>query len=100
MFLGQARATATSGLPSLDNKVHFIDISDPLNPDRFLEWDVGIPNGFAEARDVKVASGLLYISLFGGAVDGVEVVDVRDPFQPAHLTFITIPGFEDVRNTF
>lgn len=85
----------------LDNKVHFIDISNPEAPTRFLEWVVPGPNGGASAEDVKVADGLLFVSLFGDlGNDGVEIVDVRDPFNPLHLTFITIPGFEDVKNTF
>ncbi len=96
VFQGQAGA----GGPDLDNRVHFFDISDPSNPTRFLEWVVASPNNSAEARDVKVGDGLLFVALFGDGFDGLEIVDVRDPFNPVHLSYVTIPGFEDVRNSF
>lgn len=81
-----------------DNKVHFFDISDPGNPIRFLEWAVGAPNESASAQDVKVANGLLFIALETSVSDGVEIVDVRDPFNPVHLTWIDTPGFAQVHN--
>jgi hypothetical protein len=83
-----------------DNNVHFIDISNPQNPDRFLEWTVASPNTFASAQDVKVGDGLLFISLEGDSNDSVEVVDVRDPFNPEHVTWIRISDFTRVHNTF
>ena len=83
-----------------DNKVHFFDISDPLNPVRFLEWTVGAPNESASAQDVKVANGLLFIALETSVSDGVEIVDVRDPFNPVHLSWIDTPGFAQVHNCF
>ncbi len=83
-----------------DNKVHFIDISDPNTPDRFLEWAVASPNMFASAQDVKVGDGLLFIGLSGEGGDSVEVVDVRDPFNPQHVTWIRISGYTSVHNTF
>ncbi len=82
-----------------DNKVHFIDVSNPASPFEITEWVVGAPNGGSSAQDVKVANGLLFISLEGG-VDGVEIVDVRDPANPSHLTYITTPGIGAIHNTF
>ncbi len=84
----------------LDNKVHFFDISDPFDPQRFLEWSVPAPNMGASTEDVKVANGLLFIALHLDGFDGVEIVDVRDPASPVHLTWVTVPGFNDVRNLF
>lgn len=83
-----------------DNKVHFFDISDPRDPIRFLEWAVGSPNESASAQDVKVANGLLFIALETSVRDGVEIVDVRDPFNPVHLSWIDTPGFAQVYNCF
>lgn len=81
-----------------DNKVHFIDIADPTSPFEITEWAVGAPNGGSSAQDVKVANGLLFISL--ERVGGVEIVDVRVPANPSHLTFITTPGIGTIHNTF
>ncbi len=100
VFQGQAGATARSGNPGLDNGVHFFDISTPDTLEHILEWKVPGDSGFEAAEDVKAADGCLFISLFGGGNAGVEIVDVRDPFAPSHLSFITIPGFEDVKNSF
>lgn len=83
-----------------DNAVHFFDISDPVNPVRFLEWIVAAPNQFCSAQEVKVADGLLFIALEGDESDGVEIVDVRDPTQPQHLTWIDTPGYSDVHTLF
>ncbi|MCH8147439.1 MAG: hypothetical protein IH987_05505 [Planctomycetes bacterium] len=84
----------------LDNKVNFFDVSDPDNPVRIREWLVGFPNTGSSAEDVKVGDELLFISLFGDGFDGVEIVDVRDPANATHLSWITVPGFEDVKNSF
>lgn len=81
------------------NTVHFFDISDPANPDRFLAWSVSAPNNGASAQEVKSGDGLLFIGLSGGS-DGVEIVDVRDPFNPVHLTWVDTPGFPSVHNLF
>ncbi len=83
-----------------DNKVHFFDISDPREPDRFLEWVVEPPNNFASAQDVKSANGLLFIALEGDGNDAVEIVDIRDPFNPRHLTWISTQGYADAHNVF
>jgi hypothetical protein len=83
-----------------DSKVLFFDIADPENPIRFLDWQVPSPNQFASAQEVKAAEGLLFIGLESSDLDGVEIVDVRDPTQPAHLTWITTPGFDSVHNVF
>ena len=83
-----------------DNKVHFFDISNPDNPTRFLEWVVGAPNQSASAQDVKSGDGLLFIALDSDSNDGVEIVDIRDPFNPQHLTWVDTPGYPDVHNVF
>ena len=83
-----------------DNKVHFFDISNPAQPDRYLEWVVQAPNSFASAQDVKSADGLLFIALEGDGNDGVEIVDIRDPYDPKHLSWISTPGYADVHNVF
>ncbi len=80
--------------------VHFFDVSSPGDPVRFLEWQVGAPNQFASPQDVKVANGLLFISLEADPNDGVEIVDVSDPFNPQHLTWVRTPNFSTVHNTF
>ncbi len=80
--------------------VDIMDISDPAVP--FLEttYVVGPPNNFANAKEVKVANGLMFVGLDDDGNDGVEVVDVRDPAQPQFLTNIKITGFFDVHNVF
>ncbi len=83
-----------------DNKVHFIDISDPFNPMQVLEWVVPPPSTFASAQDVKVGDGLLFISLDADPNDSVEIVDVSDPFDPVHLSWISTPTMSTVHNTF
>lgn len=83
-----------------NNNVYFIDISDPANPVRILTWSVPSPNDGASAQDVKVHDGLLFIGLESNNIDGVEIVDVRDPWNPVHLTWIDTPGYSHVHNLF
>ncbi len=82
------------------NGVFFFDISDPTNPIMFREWNVGSPNQFASAQDVKSGDGMLFISLESDNNDGVEIVDIRDPFNPVHLSWIRTPSMEAVHDTF
>lgn len=83
-----------------DNKVHFFDISNPSQPNRYLEWEVDSPNNFASAQDVKSGDGLLFIALEGDGNDGVEILDIRDPFNPRHLTWVSTPNYSDTHNVF
>lgn len=84
-----------------DAGVHFIDISNPASPVSITEWRVPSPNASCSAQDVKVANGLLFISLESNpGPDSVEIVDVRDPFNPAHLTWIDSPGIGTIHNSY
>ncbi len=94
-FVGQ-----WGGFGGFANGVHFFDISNPAAPDRFLEWIVGPPNQFASAQDVKTGDGMLFISLESDPNDGVEIVDIRDPRNPVHVSWIAVPGMSAVHNTF
>jgi hypothetical protein len=80
--------------------IDIMDISDPASP--FLEttYVVGPPNNFANAKEVKVADGFMFIGLDDDGNDGVEIVDVRDPAAPQFFATIRVSGFEDVHNLF
>lgn len=86
----------------LQARVDIVDISDPANPTLATFWQVPSPNDTASAQDVKVENGLMFIALENNDPHGVEIVDVRDPLNPAHLTWIdTEPGeFEQIHNVY
>lgn len=78
--------------------VNIIDISDPTTPIA-IEYPLPPPNTGGSAQDVKVADGLMFIGIESG-VQSVEIVDVRDPMNPQHLTAIDIPGYRSIHNVF
>ncbi|MDY7108489.1 MAG: dockerin type I domain-containing protein [Planctomycetota bacterium] len=81
------------------SEVDIIDISDPANPTPVAEYILPPTNTGASAQDVKVADGLLFISL-EGAGNSVHIVDVRDPENPVGLVDIAIDDFTLIHNTF
>ncbi len=80
--------------------IDIMDISDPAHPTHVTTYEVGPPNQFTNAKDVKVGDGLMFIGLDDDGNDGVEIVDVRDPRNPTYLVNIRVPGFADVHNSF
>lgn len=83
-------------------RVHIFDISDPDNPKIASVYNVPSPNNDCSAQDVKVADGLLFIGLEYNDKDAIEIVDVRDPYNPKHLTWVVENeyAFEEAHNLF
>ncbi len=81
-------------------RVHIIDISNPTNPVLDNTFFLPSPNEFTSPQDVKVAGGLLFIGLEGGAFDAVAIVDVRNPTSPSLLTTIRTANFTRTHNVF
>ena len=80
--------------------IDIMDISDPSNPTLVTTYEVPPPNNFANAKEVKVHDGLMFIGLDDDGRDGAQIVDVRDPANPQLLVNINVPGYPDVHNLF
>lgn len=80
--------------------IDVLDVSNPASPVLVASFAPASPNTAASAQDVKVANGLLFISLESGGSDGVEIVDVRNPAAPVSLTRVDAePGpYELIHN--
>ncbi len=75
--------------------VDIIDISDPQNPVLAATYDTNVVS--ASAQDVKVHDGLMFVGM-ESVSPGCQIVDVRDPYAPVHLTDVTV--LAGVHNVF
>ncbi len=87
-------------IDGMQGRVHILDISDPSNPTPVSTYFLPSPNQFRSPQDVKVGDGFLFIGLESGGADLVEIVDVRDPAAPVHLTTLQLAGFDRCHDVF
>ncbi|MFQ5462059.1 MAG: immunoglobulin domain-containing protein [Phycisphaerae bacterium] len=81
-------------------RVHILNISDPANPTLASTYFLPSPNEFRSPQDVKVGDGFLFIGLESGGADLVEIVDVRNPSAPVHVTTLQLAGFNSCHDVF
>ncbi len=81
-------------------RIHILYIGDPANPILVRTFMLPSPNQFASPQDVKVADGLLFIALEGDPNDGVAIVDIRSPLNPAQVATVRVPNFSFIHNLF
>ncbi|HWP31894.1 MAG TPA: hypothetical protein VNK96_09275 [Fimbriimonadales bacterium] len=83
-------------------RVTILDISDPDNIKVAKVYNVPSPNNDCSAQEVAVYDGLMFIGLEYNGKDAIEIVDVRDPYNPKHLTWVveTDYAFEEAHNLF
>ncbi len=67
--------------------VDIIDLTEPDNPVLAATYDTGVIA--ASAQDVKVHDGLMFVGM-ESVGQGVQIVDVRDPYAPVKLTEVTV----------
>ena len=83
-----------------DSAVDIISVVDPSDPQHVAEYALPAPNQNADARDIKVADGMLFIGLEADGNGSVHVVDVRDPANPVAAFDIVLASYLTVHNLF
>ena len=83
-----------------DAAVDIISVIDPSDPQHVAEYALPAPNQNADARDIKVADGMLFIGLEADGNGSVHVVDVRDPANPVAAFDIVLDSYLTVHNLF
>ena len=80
--------------------INIVDVSNPDDPTFLTTWTVPPPSFGASAQDVKAENGLMYVCLDSNTAESVEIVDIRDPANPAHLSWVRINGLTRPHNIF
>ncbi len=83
-----------------DSAVDIISVANPSDPQHVAEYLLPPPHQGADARDIKVADGMLFVGLEADGNGSVHVVDVRDPGNPVAFLDIVLPEFSLVHNLF
>lgn len=83
-----------------DSAVDIISVANPSDPQHVAEYLLPPPHQEADARDIKVADGMLFIGLEADGNGSVHIVDVRDPANPVAFLDIVLPEFSLVHNLF
>lgn len=81
-------------------RVYVIDISNPASPTLDETLLIPAPNEGASGQDVKTGDGLLFVGLDDDPNDGAAVYDISDPADRRFLTWVTVPGFEQIHNLY
>ncbi len=66
-----------------------IELEEQPNPEPVV-W-IDIP-GSSAIREISVEEGYAYIAAYG---DGLQIVDVRNPVNPTHVSSLSLPGLVD-----
>ncbi len=69
------------------NGVHLIDISDPANMTHLSFWSAGVPVNGDRTVAFSGDGQTLFLGFEGGAANGVQALDIRNPNAPVPVAF-------------